>query len=247
MTSNYFLAYLETVQKLIEEAKAQAGGAIEEAADMIAGVIAEGRVLYVFGPSHAGLMAQDLFYRAGGLMAIEPLLPAGLMLNERPVTRTSALERLPGYADVVLKDSPIGEGDILLLISVSGRNPIVVEMGISAKKRGAKVVALTNLAYSKSVTARSGNMRLFEVADLVIDLPGHVGDAVIPVDGVSQRVGPTSTAVGCAILQGLMVEVCGKLVENGYPPPVLVSSNLDQGDRSNEELFNIYRNKVSYL
>jgi uncharacterized phosphosugar-binding protein len=247
MAADFFLAYLNKIQALIETAREQSQGSIPAAAELIANAIASGRVLYVFGPSHAGLIVQDLFYRAGGLVPIEPILPGGLMLNERPITRTSALERLPGYAEVILKDSAIGPEDVLLLVSVSGRNPVVVEMCTAAQARGARVIALTNLTYSKNVAARAGAKRLFEVADIVIDLPGEVGDAVIAFDGLGQQVGPTSTALGSAILQGLMVEVCGQLLAKGIQPPVLVSGNLDGGDQSNERLFKLYRARLSYL
>ena len=128
MAAMHFRAYMSEVERLLKEATEQADTAIAEAATLIAGAIADGRVLYVFGPSHAGILAQDLFFRAGGLVAIEPILPAGLMLNERPITRTSLLERLPGYADVLLHDLPLGAGDVLLIISVSGRNAVTVEM-----------------------------------------------------------------------------------------------------------------------
>lgn len=247
MASEAYLAYLDRIQELITAARSQAPGPVDAAAELIAGAIAAGRVLYVFGPSHAGLLVQDLFYRAGGLLAIDPILPAGLMLNERPVTRTSTLERLPGYAETLLKDSPIGAGDVLLLASVSGRNAVVVEMCLAAQARGARVIALTNVTYSRSVAARSGDKRLFETADIVIDLPGEIGDAVIAFPGLVQKVGPTSTAVGSAILQGLMVEVCSRLLEKGVQPPVLVSANLDGGDQRNEQLYKLYRSRVSYL
>ncbi len=247
MAIAYYRQYLDKVLGLIEQAVQQNEAAISTAADLIAETIAAGRVLFVFGPSHAGLMAQDLFYRAGGLLAVEPILPAGLMLNEKPIMRTSALERLPGFAEIILKDTKLGKEAVLLLISVSGRNAVVVEMAAAARDRGAKVIALTNLTYSKSVTARAGQLRLFEVADVVIDLPGVVGDAIIEMDGFPQRVGPTSTSVGSAILQGLMVEVSGRLLERGIQPPVLMSANLDQGDQTNMQLHQKYRGKVSYL
>src|SRR5579864_4545712 len=128
MDAAHFRAYVREVERLVQQAVEQAGTTIATSAELIAGAIAAGRVLYVFGPSHAGVLAQDLFYRAGGLVAIEPIMPAGLMLNERPVTRTSRLERLPGYAEVILGDLPLGEGDVLLVISVSGRNAVAVEM-----------------------------------------------------------------------------------------------------------------------
>jgi uncharacterized phosphosugar-binding protein len=247
MSSDYFLKYLDEVQRLIEQARQQADGSIAAAAEQIANAIADERVLYVFGPSHAGIMAQDLFYRAGGLMAIEPILPASLMLNERPVTRTSLLERLPGFAAAILDGTRLGKGDLLLIISVSGRNAVAVEMAEAARARGARVIALTNLTYSKSVTPRSGQKRLFEVADMVIDLPGVIGDAVIQLEGLRQPAGPTSTAVGSAMLQGLMVEVSARLLQRGVQPPVLLSANLDHGDQTNEVLYQKYRSKVSYL
>lgn len=246
MDAVHFRAYLRQVERLLEQAAGQAASAIAVAAAMIADTIAEGRVLYVFGPSHAGILAQDLFYRAGGLVPVEPILPAGLMLNERPVTRTSHLERLPGYAEVILRDLPLGAGDVLLIISVSGRNPVAVELCTGAQARGARVIALTSLAYSRNVMPR-GVARLFEVADLVIDLPGRMGDAAIALDGLEQRIGPTSTAVGSAMLHGLMVEVAGQLLQRGLEPPVLISSNLDGADATNARLFAAYRGRLSYL
>ena len=156
------------------------------------------------------------------------------------------MERLSGYADVVLREKDLQSEDILLIASVSGRNPVVTEMCTAAQKRGARVIALTNTTYARSVSAR-GKGRLFELANLVIDLPGVVGDAMIELEGLEQRTGPSSTTVGTAILQGLMVEVTAKLLARGLRPPILVSANLDHGDRSNEQLFAVYRDRLSYL
>lgn len=242
----HFEAYLEEVRHRLCEARERNAESICAAANLIANAIADGRVLYVFGASHAGILTQDLFYRAGGLVPIEPIMPAGLMLNERPITRTSHLERLPGFAEIVLRDVPIGAGDVLLVASVSGRNAVAVELCTGAQQRGAKVIALTSVTYSGSVAAR-GSARLFEVADVVLDLPGIPGDAAIRLDGLEQRVGPTSTPVGTAILQGLMVEVSGRLLERGIEPPVLVSANLDGSDARNKGLLDRYRDRLSYV
>lgn len=94
--SSGFTTYIDVVRQRLDEAATQADTAIHTAAQLVADVLIRERPLFVFGATHAGLLAQDLFYRAGGLMRVEPILPAGLMLNERPVTRTSQLERLPG-------------------------------------------------------------------------------------------------------------------------------------------------------
>jgi uncharacterized phosphosugar-binding protein len=246
MDPRYFRAYAAEVQQRISEAIARNESSVAQAADLITNAVAAGRVLYVFGASHAGILTQDLFYRAGGLVPVEPIMPAGLMLNERPITRTSALERLSGFAEVVLRDVPIQADDVLLIASVSGRNAVTVEMCAGAQQRGAKVIALTSLTYSHSVTPRGGSL-LCEIADVILDLPGSIGDAAIALDGLEQRVGPTSTPVGSAMLQGLMVEVSGRLLERGLRPPIFVSANLDHGDAANLALINAYRDRVSYL
>lgn len=246
MALRHFQRYVGEVQRRLQEAVDGQVDSVDAAADLIAEAMAAGRVLYVFGASHAGILTQDLFYRAGGLVPIEPIMPAGLMLNERPITRTSRLERLSGFAEVVLRDVPIGQGDVLLVVSVSGRNAVAVEMCTGAQQLGARVIALTSVTYSRSVAAR-GATRLFEVADVVIDLPGVPGDAAVELDGLEQKVGPTSTPVGTAILQGLMVEVSGRLLERGIEPPILVSANLDDSDARNRALLERYRDRLSYI
>lgn len=246
MTPHHFASYIDEIQHRLQEALERNAAPVDTAASLIATAIAAGRPLYVFGASHAGLLVQDLFYRAGGLVPIEPIMPAGLMLNERPIVRTSRLERLSGYAALLLDDTPIGQDDVLLVASVSGRNAVAVEMCTGARQRGASVIALTSVTYSRSVTAR-GDARLFEVADIVLDIPGVRGDAAIELDGLEQRVGPTSTAVGSGILQGLMVEVSARLLERGVQPPVFMSGNLDGADARNQELMARYRDRLSYV
>ena len=241
-----FSEYLNGVQELLKTAQAQAE-TVQTVARLLAQRIQNGRVIHVFGPSHAGLMVQDLFYRAGGLVPIEPLLPAGLMLNEKPITRTTHLEQLPGYAQTLLQDSRLQDGDALLIASVSGRNPIVTELCQAAQQRGVTVIALTSLAYSRQVTARHGTKRLFELADHVLDLPGEPGDASLRLPGLPQAVGPTSTAVGSTILQGLMVQVSAELLQMGVEPPVFCSANLDGGQEKNRRWLEHYQAKLSYL
>lgn len=238
--------YLVQVGMFLKQAEGQQAH-LQQIARLLAARIQQGRVIHVFGPSHAGLMVQDLFYRAGGLVPIEPLLAAGLMLNERPITRTTALEQTSGVAKVLLRDSRLTSGDALIIASVSGRNPVVTELCTEAQMLGVTVIALTCLAYSEQVSARAQGSRLFELADHVIDLPGVYGDAVVALPGLNQQVGPTSTAVGSAILQGLMVQVSVELLELGVDPPIFQSANTDDGQAKNERWLDHYRARLSYL
>ena len=247
MSTAGYARYLAVVRAQLDVAgQGEVTAAVAAAADLIVERIESGRVLYAFGASHAGLLVQDQFYRAGGLVPIWPILPARLMLNVTPVTATSRLEQTPGVAAEILQDVPLGQGDLLLIVSVSGRNPVPVEMCTVAQQRGATVIALTSTTYSAAVNGR-GVPRLFEVADVVINLPGVVGDAAVTVSPDVPPVGPTSSAVGSAILHGLMVQVASLLAERGTTPPVFASANLDDSAAWNLRWIEHYRDRVRYL
>jgi uncharacterized phosphosugar-binding protein len=171
-----------------------------------------------------------------------------LTCDVRPITLTSTLERLDGYAAAAIREVPIQPGDVLIVHSVSGRNAAPVEVALYGKERGARVIALTSLDYSQSVHPRSRTgKRLFEVADLVIDNGAPRGDAVVQLPGFAQPVSPVSTILGAAILHAIVAEACAILLERGIQPPVFLSANLEGGDEHNARLMSRYRGRVLYL
>lgn len=222
------------------------GDAVRDAARELASAISNDRVIRLFGASHAGILAEDLFYRAGGLVPLDPVMTGGLMLSERPIQRTSMLERLPGLGTILARTAGMQPEDVALVISISGRNAAAIEFAEECRELGVRTIGVTSLAYSRSVAARRGNRRLFEVVDRVLDIPGVPGDAAVDLSGHDAAVGPTSTAVGSALLQGLMVEVCSILLADGHQPPTFKSANTDGGDERNAELLGTYRGRITY-
>lgn len=237
--------YLSAVIQLLQKVQATQAEAIERAAQVIAQAIQADHLLYVFGPTHAGLLAQELFYRAGGLVPVNPILPPGLTTDVRPITLTSQLERLPGLGARIIAETPIAAGDVLIAHSVSGRNAAVVEIAQGAKERGAFVIALTSLEYSQAVAPRQAGMpRLFEVADLVLDDCAPVGDALVDLPGLPQKVGPSSTVTGAAILNAVVARTALLLLERTGDCPVYMSANLDGGDAHNQKWLSHYRGRL---
>ena len=55
----------------------------------------------------------DIYYRAGGLMLVNPIIAPGLLLELHPPTLTSKMEQLEGYAEIALAGAPIKAGDAL--------------------------------------------------------------------------------------------------------------------------------------
>lgn len=240
--------YLDAIIQLLAEVRETQAGAIEQAAQAVADAIQADHLVYVFGAGHASILAQELFYRAGGLVPINPILPPGLTTDVRPITLTSRLERLPGFGAQIIVETSIESGDVLIVHSVSGRNAAAVEVAREGMKRGAYVIAVTSLAYSRAVQPRQQEMpRLFEVVDLVLDNRAPVGDALVEVPGLEQRVAPSSTVSGAAILNTVVARAVGLLQEAGGDPPVFMSANLDGGDEFNRRWLEHYRGRLTYL
>jgi len=239
--------YLQVAAAVLEKVHREQLPQIQAAAELIADAIAAGGMLHAFGTGHSHMLAEEIFYRAGGLCCANAMLDPGLDLMAGAL-RSTALERLPGYAAAVFADYRIEPGDVMIIASNSGRNAVPVEMAMLAREKGVKVVAITSLAHSRSLPSRhASGKRLFELADVVIDNCGVPGDAAVEIPGLDERVGPTSTVAGAAIVNALVAEVCARLWARGVRPPLIVSANLDGSDARNRELMETYGSRLRHL
>lgn len=240
--------YFERIQEILKEVEIAEANAIKQTLELLTDANLNEKGIFIFGASHAGILAEELYYRAGGMMTINAIFGRELMLDQSPITVTSKMERLEGYGTTLASTIPFKAGDVLILHSVSGRNPVTIDLALAAKEKGVKIVALTNLHYSKQVSSRhSSGKRLFELADIVLDNHGDTGDACCSIQGIKQKVGPSSTVIGAAILNTIIVEVTRKLIEQGVEyPPIFYSANLDGGDQLNQELFKKYEKVIHY-
>ncbi len=240
--------YINCVTECINKAWGTQQDTLNRVSDLLAEKIENKNNVFVFGCSHAGILAEEVFYRTGGLAVINPIFFPGFMLNTRPITMTSQLERLPGLGKIILEQNHVSNGDLLILHSVSGRNTVPVDMALEAKRLGVTTVCITNISYSNAVTSRHPcGKRLFEVCDLVIDNCGDVGDAAITLDGLAEKIGPTSTAVGTALLNAIVIDAVEKMISDGIVPPVFMSANLNGGDEHNARIFEEYGDNIFYM
>ena len=228
--------YLNIVGSMLEVLQEDRWPQIQAAAELIADALGTDHDLHVFGSGHSHMLAEELFYRAGGLVRVRPILDEGLMLH-KDAARSTALERQPEMADALLADHPIRAGDLLVVASSSGSNAVASRLIQLVQPLGVRVIAITSLRHATSSKARANDLpRVHELADLVIDNGGVVGDAAVEIPGFESRVGPTSTVVGAAILNAVVAEVVQLLVSRGTPPDVYASSNVEGGDATNAAL-----------
>ncbi len=239
--------YLTNIRRLLEHIENTQASSIDTIAEKCAEAIYRDKLLYFFGTGHSHMICEEPFYRAGGLASVYPILESSFMLHEG-ASKSSSYERIEGSGTVAVTQSGIGEGDILFIISNSGRNCAPIDAAIEGKRLGATTIAITSLKHSKSVASRHPNgKRLFEVCDYVLDNGGEPGDASVPLEGMDQKIGPTSSIIDIAMVNILIVETVDKLLKKGLKPPVFISANMDNGEEINGDIIAKFQKRVKIL
>ncbi len=242
-----YIEYIENCKKIIEKIETEGAASIEKAAATVSQTIIDGKRIYLFGTGHSHMLAEELFYRAGGLVNIQPILVEPLMLHISASESTLA-ERVEGYAEKIFAEYGMSEGDTVVIISNSGRNGVIVDMALLCKEKGLNVIALTNLEHTYSGASRhKSGKRLCEIADTVLDNFGCVGDACVNVDGVEGKICPTSTVTGALILNAIVAQAVDNCAKKGFVPEHFASSNVDGGDEINNALVNKYKKELKHL
>ena len=231
--------YYERAGELLARARETNAPVIARLAPLIGQSVARGGVVHTFGSGHSELISREIIGRAGGLVCVTGIIdPTG-----------GFIENLPGYGDRLAarydRQYQLNAGETVIVISNSGKNASPIDVALYARAKGLTVAALTCLAMSKVTPSQhSSGKRLFEVADHVLDNGGVPGDAVVEVgEGVSA--GPTSTLIGCSVLNWLMLSVVEWLRANGHTPPLLRSQNLPGAIEHNRQLGSRYRARLS--
>lgn len=237
--------YLEAVTALQARVIATQADVLERVAAQMVATLQRDQRIFVFGTGHSHLMAEEAFYRAGGLAAVVPIFSPPLMLHE-DAALSSQLERREGLAGPLLDQYGPQPGEMLFIYSNSGVNQLPVEMALTARARGLYVAGVSSHAYARVAPLSALGRRLDEVVDAAIDNGCVPGDALIPLDA-GWAVGAASTVVGATIWNGLVAEAACRLQAAGLQPPVFASLNMAGAAEHNEGLLAKWRPRNPHL
>ena len=155
----------EQVIKLINLVEEAENNKIKLAASILYNSFIKDGVVHVFATGHSHMFAEEMFYRSGGLVNVDPVLVPALMQHEGAI-RSTKLERLSGLAKVIFDAVDKKDGEPFIIVSNSGINSVPVEMAQQAKENNHPVIVVTSLeASSKSKTRTVDGKKLYQCAD----------------------------------------------------------------------------------
>lgn len=242
----YYQQYFETVSQTLDTIFHQETAKIDKAGEILAETLKKDGLLYVFGCGHSHMLAEELFYRAGGLAPVYPIFETAAMLHEG-AAKSSRIERMSGYAKHVMDRYPIGPNDCLLVVSTSGINPFPMEMAEAAREKGATVIGISSFAYLANPSRHAEGKHLPDFCDICVDNHVPTGDATVQVCADGTKAGPVSTIASIAIANSIVLHACEVLNNQGIEPRVFHSGNCPGADGYNAELIRDYMPRVRNL
>jgi uncharacterized phosphosugar-binding protein len=239
---HYLHAMSDLQTHVVESQRAQL---LEVAERMAETTRRDGRI-FIFGTGHSHLIAEEGFYRAGGLANVVPMLAEHLMLHSLPALG-SRLERTPGLAEMILDRYNPEPQEMLFVISNSGVNQLPVEMAIRGHERRLFVVGISSFAYARQAPISNIGLRLDQSVDFALDNGGIPGDATLELEGFPWRIAPSSTVMCALIWNSLVAETARLLLMAGVTPPIFASLNVPGAAEHNKALLEKWRPRNIHL
>jgi len=236
-------AYFLEIQKLMQVVKEQEYAQIKEAAQLIVQRLQRGGIVQLFGCGHSHLLAQDAFYRAGGLVPVRPIIIEALTLHAGAMT-SSKNEKDPTIIERYNDHFDFHENDVCIVISTSGRNQAPIDVAFLAKETGVLVLSLQSLAYCEQPTRHQSGQRLEDVVDIVIDTHIPIGDGLLHYNEIQYA--PSSTVIGSFILNALISEIIENMALSDEILPVFKSNNVDSDLSHNEAMITNYQHRINF-
>lgn len=251
----YLKSYIQAVSRLPEKIFEKEKINLVKAAAIMSEATASGNLIHIFGTgAHSSMAGEEFFLRPGSLMNINPIFDPGLSVTHGAY-RSWMIEKLTGYAKPILDYYKFNCRDVMVIVNAYGLNCVTIDAALEAKKKGLTVIALTSEEFARSVpddlpSRHPSKRSLYELneVDVLVDLHIPVGDCVIKIPEMEQKMGPVSTicfSIALAMLNAITVKM---LYGKGIEPDVIKSPyEAVSGNEQNEKMIGKYYEIIKHL
>jgi len=251
MLAEQWLSSARAVLARVEETQKES---VRRAAEAMADAIGAERWVHTFGCGHATLPVEEIYPRIGSFVGFHPMIELPLsffthITGEMGVPQFVFLERVEGYGRQIMKAYDFDRRDVFWLFSHSGLNQVNVDVALRAKELGLTLVVTGSAAaFAEAKPRHSSGKKVFDLADVLIDTCVPAGDAVVPVAGHVDKVGPLSTMAFVAVAWMTVTTVAEILTARGVKLFVNPSHNApgDTGAGARlEEALREYKRRIT--
>ena len=243
---------MPAIRETLEKVESEQYGNICRAAQLMANAIKEDKLISIYGGGgHTTLPVGEIFFRAGGLCNINPIMETGLSVFNQAL-KYLELERCENYGRAIVKYYGLQKDDVLIIVHNIGINAATIDAALEAQETGAKIIAVSSRQWQEGIPLdspirHSSKKNLFDFAEVCIDDYNPVGDAVVTVPGCDTPIAPISNITDFYILHRLEIETVRLCVEAGVEAPLWKSANVPGGDEFNSKNIAKYRSRVKML
>jgi len=244
--------YIDNAFANVRQVAEEQGGNIRKAAELMADAIAADKLINVYaGGGHTTLAMGEMFFRAGGLANINPLMETALSVFNQSL-KYLELERTVNFGASIIKYYGIEKDDVVIIFHNIGINPATIDAAMEIKRRGGKIIAVASSYWQNEMPKdhfirHPSGKNLFDFADVKIDDYNPVGDAIVKLPGLATPIAPVSNVVDFTIAHLLEIETVRLCLERGITPPVWSSANEPGGDEKNAALLAKYKPRIKML
>ncbi len=250
--NKYYCEFFNIIQNSFQKILETEEVPIDQATDLMVESIKKDQLIHIFGTGgHSSIGATEMFWRAGCLAAINPLLDPSI-LPSMGAKHSNWMERTEGLAPSILSSYNVKQGETIIIVNAYGINPMTIDTALESKRRGLNTIGITSTSFAEAVPKEvpfrhSSGKNLHEIVDIFINCYMPLGDASIEIDGCKQKVAPISTFLNIFCLHLLVIGTVEKLIQEGIEPPVWTSGNLPEGDQENKKWHEKYDYRVKHL
>ena len=185
------------------------------------------------------------------IMHFNAILDEGTLLSNGAL-RSMAIERTPGYGKIVIENQNLQAGDLLILVNAYGINSALIDAAITAREKEVYTIGISSFQHASETKSdhparHPSKKNLYELVDINIDTKVPIGDAVIKVPGVSEKISAISTFANAFALNTLVIKTITNLSVNGVDPPIWRSGNAPGGDEANARFIQKFKSRVKAL
>ena len=234
--------WLDNVRGVMDKIEATQIENIKTAAGIMADSIAAERWVHTFGCGHATIPVEEMYPRIGGFVGFHPIIELPLSFfthihGEMGIHQFLFLERTEGYGNQIMKSYKFDKRDTMWLFSHSGINSVNIDVALTAKEKGMKVVVCGSREGFKDKESRhSSGKSLFEFADVVVDTCAPAIDASVELKNHQDRIGPVSTMAFTTVVWMIITTVAEILADRGIKLYIHPSHNVPGDTTAHERL-----------